>query len=91
MHLKVCMGFQKGDTPSSSDKEPVPQGTQESSQESLHCSWHPKKKLDSTKESHSHSKVHKFHKKSRHQKEEIPKKEKWDKVDKHKSKKSHKK
>ena len=44
VHLRVCMGFPKGDTPSSSDKEPAPQGVQESSQDSLCCSQHPKKK-----------------------------------------------
>ena len=30
MHLMVCAGFPKSDTPSSSDAEPAPQGTQES-------------------------------------------------------------
>ena len=84
------MGFPKGNTPSLSDKEPVPQGTQESSQGSLHHS-RCLKKSDSAKESHSHSKVHKSHKKSKHQKENTPKKEKWNKVDKYKSKKSCKK
>ena len=93
MHLKVCAGFTQGNTPSSSDKEPAPQGAQESSQGSPCCSQHLKKKLDSAKESHSHSKVHKSHKKSKHQKEGTPKKEKWDKdkMDKYKSEKSHKK
>ena len=92
MHLKVCAGFPKGDTPSS-DKEPAPQGAQESSQGSPCHSQHLKKKLDSTKESSSHSKVHKSHKKSKHQKEGTPKKEKWDKdkADKYKSEESHKK
>ena len=93
MHLKICVGFPKGGTPSSSDKEPAPQGAQESSQESLYCSQCLKKKLDSATESSSHSKVHKSHKKSKHQKEGTPKKEKRDKdkADKHKSEKSHKK
>ena len=72
MHLKACTGFPKGGTPSSSDKEPMQQGAQES----LYCSQCPKKKLDSTKESSSHSKAHKSHKKSKHQKEGTPKKEK---------------
>ena len=92
-HLRVCMGFPRGSTPSSSNKEPVPQGAQESSQDSPHHSQCLKKKSDSTKESISHSKVLKSHKKSKHQKEGTPKKEKWDKdkADKHKSKKSHKK
>ena len=93
MHLKVCVGFPKGDIPSSSDKEPAPQSAQESSQDSSCCSQHPKKKLDSAKEFSSHSKVHKSHKKSKHLKEGTPKKEKWDKdkADKHKPEKSHKK
>ena len=54
MHLKVCVGFPKGDTPSSSDKEPVPQGAQESSQGSPRHCQHPKEKSSSAKESHSH-------------------------------------
>ena len=93
VHLRVCTGFPKGGTPSSSDKKPVPQGVQESSQDSPHCSQCPKKKLDSAKEYSSHSKVHKSHKKSKHLKEGSPKKEKQDKdkADKHKSKKSPKK
>ena len=33
MHLKVCVGFPKGDTPSSSDKEPAPQGTRKAPRE----------------------------------------------------------
>ena len=78
-------GLPQADTPSSSDKEPAPQSTQESSQVSLCHSQHPKKK--SSREG-SHSKAHK---KSKCHKEEMPKKEKWDKADKHKSKKSHKK
>ena len=91
-HLKVCAGFSKGDTPSSSDNEPAPQGAQESSQDSPHHSQHLKKS-DSAKESSSHSKVHKSHKKSKHPKEGTPKKEKRDKdkADKHKSEKSCKK
>ena len=91
LHLRVCTGLPKGDTTSSSDKEPAPEDALESSQDSPHHSQCVKKKLDSTKESSSHSKVHKSHKKSKHPKEGTPKKEKWDKVDKHKSKKSHKK
>ena len=92
-HLRVCMGLPNGNTPPSSDKEPAPQGAQENSQDSPHHSQHPKKKSDSAKESSFHSKVHKYHKKSKHLKEGTPKKEKWDKdkADKHKSKKSHKK
>ena len=102
-HLKVCMGFPKGDTPSSSDKEPMPQGAQESSQGSLCCHQCSEEKSDSAKESCSH----KSHKKSKHQKtdtpqkekrdkdkagkHETPKKEKRDKTDKHKSEKSRKK
>ena len=84
-HLKICTGFSKAGTPSSSEKEPMPQGSQESSQASPCHSQHPKKKkLDSAKKSNrggSHSKVHK---KSTHHKEEMPKKEKhlwWDKAD----------
>ena len=93
MYLKVYTGFPKGDTPSSSHKVPAPQGAQESSKDGPCCSQRPKKKSDSAKESSSHSKVHKSHKKSKHLKEGTPKKEKWDKdkVDKHKSEKSHKK
>ena len=33
-HLRVCVGFPKGDTPPSSDKEPAPEGAQENSQDS---------------------------------------------------------
>ena len=93
MHLKVCAGFPKGNTPSLSEKEPARQGAQESSQDSPCHSQDLKKKLDSAKESSSHSKVHKSHKKSKHPKEGTPKKEKQDKdkVDKHKSEKSCKK
>ena len=91
VHLRLCMGLPKGDTTSSSDKEPVPQGVQESSQDSPCCSQCVKKKLDSAKESSSHSKVHKFYKKFKHLKEGTPKKEKQDKTDKHKSERSHKK
>ena len=92
-HLRVCMGFPKGDTPFSSYKEPAPQGAQESSQDSPHCSQCMKKKSDSAKDSSSHSKVHKSHKKFKHPKEGTPKKEKQnrDKVEKHKSEMSHKK
>ena len=43
-HLKICMGFPKASTPSSSEKEPMPQGSQESSQANLHHNQHPKKK-----------------------------------------------
>ena len=68
-HLKACVGSPKGGTPSLSDKEPSPQGAQESSQESPHHSQCPKKKSDSTKESSSHSQAHKSHIKSKHQKE----------------------
>ena len=51
-HLKICMGFPKASTPSSSEKEPMPQGSQESSQASPCLSQHPKKKkLDSAKKS----------------------------------------
>ena len=88
MHLKACVGFPKGGTPSLSDKEPMPQGAQESYQESPCHSQCLKQKSDS--ESSSHSKAHKSHKKSKHQKEGTPKKEKWDKdkADKHTSPKS---
>ena len=93
-HLKICMGFPKTGTPSSSEKEPMPQGSQESSQASLHHSQHPKKKkLDSAKRSSREGFFSKAHKKSKHHKE-MPKKEKhhwWDKADKSKSAKSHKK
>ena len=85
-HLRVCAGLPKGNTTSLSDKEPMPQGTPENSQDRLRCSQHVKKKSDSAKESSPHSKVHKSHKKSKHLKEGNPKKENWDKTDKHKSK-----
>ena len=91
VHLRVCTDLPKGNTTSSSDKEPAPQGAQESSQDNLCCSQRAKKKLDSAKESSSRSKVHKSHKKSKHPKEGTPKKEKQDKAGKHKSKKSCKK
>ena len=55
VHLRVCAGLPKGDTTSSSDKEPAPQGAQESSQDSPHHSQCAKKKSDFTKESSSHS------------------------------------
>ena len=90
VHLRVCVGLPKGDTTSSSDKEPAPQGAPESSQDSQGCSQHMKKKSDSAKESSSHSKAHKSHK-SKHPKEGTPKKEKQDKADRHKSGKSCKK
>ena len=84
-HLRIYTGFPKTGTPSSSEKEPMPQGSKDSSQASLCHSQHPKKKKsDSAKKSSgkgSHSKVHK---KSKHHKE-MPKKEKhyqWDKADK---------
>ena len=91
VHLRVCTGLPKGDTTSSSDKESMPQGTPENSQDSPCHSQCAKKKLDSTKESGSHSKVHKSHKESKYSKEGTPQKEKWDKMDKHKSEKSNKK
>ena len=51
-HLRICAGFPKTGTPSSSEKEPMPQGSQESSQASPCHSQHPKKKkLDSAKKS----------------------------------------
>ena len=51
-HLKICVGFPKASTPSSSEKEPMPQGSQESFQTSPHHSQCPKKKeLDSAKKS----------------------------------------
>ena len=93
-HLKICMGFPKTGTPSSSEKESMPHGSQESSQASLHHSQHPKKKkLDSAKRSSGEGSLSKVHKKSKCCKE-MPKKEKhhWqDKADKGKSDKSHKK
>ena len=93
-HLKICTGFPKAGTPSSSEKEPMPQGSQESSQASLYHRQHPKKKSDSAKKSSREDSYSKAHKKSTHYKEEMPKKEKhhqWDKADKSKSEKSHKK
>ena len=94
-HLKICAGFPRAGTPSSSEKEPMPQGSQESSQTSPRCSQHPKKKnLDSTKKSSGEGSHSKVHKKSKHPKEETPKKEKHhrrDKADKSKSNKSCKK
>ena len=93
-HLKICVGFPKTGTPSSSEKEPMPQGSQGSSWASLHHSQHPKKKKsDSTKKSSGGGFLFKVHKKSKHHKE-MPKREKhhqWDKADKSKSDKSHKK
>ena len=94
-HLKICMGFSKAGTPSLSEKEPMPQGSQESSQASPCHSQHPKKKkLDSAKKSSREGSLSKAHKKSKCHKEEIPKKEKHhqqDKADKSKYNKSHKK
>ena len=88
MHIKVCIGFPKDDTPLSSDLEPKLPG----SQESPHHSKCPKQMTsDSTKESDSHPKSHrKLHKKSKYQKVDTPKKERWDKdkADKQKSEKS---
>ena len=93
-HLKICVGFPKASTPSSPGKEPMPQGSQESSQVSPHYSQHPKKKKsDSTKKSSGEGSLSKVHKKSKCHKE-MPKKEKhhwWEKADKGKSDKSHKK
>ena len=89
-HLKICTGFPKASTPSSSEKEPMPQ----SSQASLHCTQHPQKKSDSAKKSSGEGSLSKVHKKSKRHKEEMPKKEKchWqDKADKSKFDKSHKK
>ena len=90
-HPKICMGFPKTSTSSSSEKEPMPQGSQESSQASPHHSQHPKKKKsDSTKKSSRGGFLSKAHKKFKHHKE-MPKKEKhhrWDKADKSKSDKS---
>ena len=94
-HLKICAGFPKADTSSSSDKKPMPQGTQKSSQVSPHHSQCPKKKKsDSAKKSSGEGSHFKVHKKSKHHKDEMPKKEKhhqWDKADKRKSNKSCKK
>ena len=93
-HLRICVGFPKTSTPSSSEKEPMSQGAQESSQASLCHSQHPKKKkLVSTKKSSGEGFHTKVHKKSKCHKE-MPKKEKHhcqDKADKSKSDKSHKK
>ena len=76
-HLKICTGFPKAGTPSSSEKEPMPQGSQESSQASPRCSQCPKKKKsDSTKKSSREGSLSKAHKKSKCHKEETPKKEK---------------
>ena len=94
-HLKICAGFSKARTYSSSEKEPMPQGSKESSQASPHCSQCPKKKkLDSAKKSSREGSLSKVHKKSKCHKEEMPKKEKhyWpDKADKSRSDKSCKK
>ena len=93
-HLKICTGFPKTSTPSSPEKEPMPQDSQESSQASPHHSHCPKKKkLDSAKRSSGEGFLSKAHKKSECCKE-MPKKEKChrqDKADKSKSDKSHKK
>ena len=90
----ICMGFPKTGTPSSSEKEPMPQGSQESSKASPHHSQHPKKKKPgSAKRSSGEGSLSKVQKKSKCHKE-MPKKEKhhwWDKADKSKSDKSHKK
>ena len=94
-HLKICVGFCKAGTPSSSEKEPMPQDSQESSQASLHNSQHPKKKKsDSSKKSSGEGSLSKVQKKSKCHKEETPKKEKhhqWDKANKSMSDKSCKK
>ena len=71
-HLKICTGFPKASTPSSSEKEPMPQGSQESSQSSLCYSQCPKKKKsDSAKKSSREGCLSKVHKKSKHHKEEM--------------------
>ena len=65
-HLKICTGFPKANTPSLSEKEPMPQGSQETSQASPHHSQHPKKKKsDSAKKSSGESSLSKVHKKSK--------------------------
>ena len=64
-HLKICRGFPKAGTPSSSEKEPMLQGSQESSQASLHHSQCPKKKSDSTKKSSGEGSLSKVLKKSK--------------------------
>ena len=73
-HLKICTGFPKAGMSSSSEKEPMSQGSQESSQASLCCSQHPKKKKksDSTKKSGAGEFHSKAHKKSACHKEEMP-------------------
>ena len=62
-HLKICTGFPKTGTPSSSEKEPMPQGSQESSKASPRHSYHPKKKKwDSAKKSSGGGFLSKVHK-----------------------------
>ena len=94
IHLKICTGFPKTGTSSSSEKEPMPQGSQGSSQASpCHSQCPKKKKLNFTKKFSRGGSVSKVYKKSKYQKE-MPKKEKhhrWDKADKSKSDKSCKK
>ena len=64
-HIKTCMGFPKDDTTSSSNKEPMLPGAQDSL---CRTSKHSKEaKSDSAKESSSHTKEsssHKGHRKS---------------------------
>ena len=49
-HLRICTGFPKTSIPSSSEKEPMPQGSQESSQASPCCSQHSKEKKSDCQE-----------------------------------------
>ena len=92
-HRKICTGFPQASTPSSSEKEPMPRGSQESSQANPCHTQHPKKeKSDSAKRSSEEGSLSKAHKKSKCHKEMPEKKHHWwDKADKSKSDKSHKK
>ena len=88
MHLKVCAGFPKNDTPSSSNWECMLPSAQDNPCPS---SKHSKEtKLGSAKESSYHSKSHKKSQKKSTEWEDAPKKDKQNK-DQPKSKKSHKK
>ena len=96
-HIKVCVGFPKDYTTSSSDQEPVPPGTQDSpccsSKQSNEAKSDSAKEssshFNSTKESSSHKNHKKSHKKSK-ETDDAPVKDKQDK-DQPKSEKSHKK
>ena len=86
-HIKVCMGFPKDNTPSSSDWEPLPPGTQDSPHCISPCS--KEAKSGSAKGPSSHKDHRKSHKNSKEW-DGTPVKDKQDE-DQPKSKKSCKK